>query len=122
MEAGGGLRGGEKCSCWSTIAKLTLGLELVVRLPPVPAWITDPYGYILSFALVALLMVAQGMNWVGHGSRSDPRPTTLKVRLISGMQRSNAGRRWLRHPWLTGLGMIALALVAGAVFNTVGRH
>jgi hypothetical protein len=108
----GGLRDGEEFSC----------LELGVRLPPVPAWITDPYGYILSFALVAVLMVAQGMSWTGHGARSNARPESLKVRLMTGMQGSNAGRRWLRHPWRTGIGMVVLALVAGAVFNTVGRH
>jgi hypothetical protein len=87
-----------------------------------PAWITDPYGYFISFALVVVLLVAQTMGWVGTGGHAVPAPIGFRARLVSGMQQSSAGRRWLRHPWSTGFGMLLLAVVFGAIFNTVGKR
>jgi hypothetical protein len=88
----------------------------------VPAWMTDPYGYVLSLALVVVLLVAQTMGWAGKGARVVAQASGLKARVVSGMEQTKAGRRWLRHPWLTGAGMLLLAVVFGAIFNTVGRR
>jgi len=87
----------------------------------VPAWIAKPNGYIFAFALFAFLLVAQGINWAERGARTSPRPDGLKGRLLSGMQQSNAGRRWLRHPWLVGSGIFALAVLEAALFNALVR-
>jgi len=77
-------------------------------------WLTEPYGFVVSFLLVALLLMAQAMGWAStkaSGQRG------LKARILNGMQQSPAGRRWLDHPWASVAFAVALGVIFGVVFN-----
>ncbi|MEO8744102.1 MAG: hypothetical protein ABI334_07800 [Candidatus Dormiibacterota bacterium] len=79
-----------------------------------PAWLTDPHGYILSFAVAGALIASQTVIWVLRGRAQQG---GLKARVLDGMQKTTEGARWLRHPRITAASTVVLLVVFGWVFN-----